>query len=78
MIRYDEKFIVINKKYLNNLSVEQQDSLGRLIAKSKMPCNHYFVVNHDEPYADIIWRTIQLGEELKTVTEPYRVFKERK
>lgn len=54
MIRYDEKFIVINKKYLNNLSVEQQDSLERLIAKSKMPCNHYFVVNHDEPYADIV------------------------
>ena len=78
MIRYDDKFIVINKKYLNNLSIEQQDSLGRLIAMSKMPCNHYFVVNYDEPYADIIWRTIQLGEELKTVTEPYRVFKERK
>lgn len=77
-MNYEEKFIVINKKYLNNLSIEERISLERLIAKSKMPCNHYFVVNHDEPYADIVWRTIQLGEELKTVTEPYRVFKERK
>ena len=78
MIRYQEKFIVINKKYLNNLSIEEQNNLERLIAKLKMPSNNYFVVNHDEPYADIVWRTIQLGEELKTVTEPYRVFKERK
>jgi len=31
----------------------------------KRPCNSYVVVNEEEPYAEIVWSLIELGEQLR-------------
>lgn len=53
MAKYEEKFIVINKKYLKKVPSNIRDSflwaLENLV--TYLPDNKYYVVNQDEPYA---------------------------
>ena len=59
MIKYEEKFFVINKKHLN---VFQIDDLEFLLSRFNLPDNKYYVCNQDEPYAQNVIDLILQGE----------------
>lgn len=66
-----DKFVVIKKedvmKYLNE---QEQVLIGDILTKiskcreenGRKPMNHYYVVNIDEPYAEVVKRIIIDGE----------------
>ena len=64
--KYEEKFIVINKKHLNSLPNSLYNEFSNILRKiSKfLPNNKYYVCNQDEPYAERILEII-LDEEKK-------------
>ncbi len=70
---YEEKFLVINWKYLENAKDAKQqlliDRLKRAVKYLQMhkiiPDNKYYVCNQDEPYAPFVIDIILRGEELK-------------
>jgi len=62
MEKYEEKFIVINKKHLN---VFQLDDINNLLGRLDLPDNKYYVCNQDEPYADAVIDIILNGENKK-------------
>lgn len=64
-MKYEEKFIVVNKKYLSTLSPEKQNQFINLLLEMNCPNHNYLVVNHDETYANAVWEIICLGETLK-------------
>lgn len=72
-IKYEEKYLIIKWDDLHHLSSAEQDELKRMMLKigdlrhqaGKSKENKYYVVNHDEPYADMIWGLIKFGETLK-------------
>lgn len=35
-------------------------------SEGKNPCNSYVVVNEEEPYSEIVWSLIELGENYNT------------
>lgn len=72
MANYEEKFIVINKKHLAEIS-ESSHLIG-LVENLKqaldaiefaLPNNKYYVCNQDEPYAPHVYNTIIDGETAK-------------
>lgn len=51
------KFLVVNRKFLQYLSVSDQLSLSKMVEKlnkrlPKLKRHEYIVINMDEPYAD--------------------------
>ena len=57
-------------KYLPGAALSQMDSYLDLIAKrrgadGKIPVNHYYICNMDEPYAEIVHAVIMAGEKRK-------------
>lgn len=66
-IKYEEKFIVINKKVLWELPRELHDELVDVLnrANNHWPERKYYVCNQDEPYSKIIIDAILEGEKLK-------------
>ena len=69
MAEYENKFIVINTKYLN-YSVIPRHVLGTFFFLAKqieryIPENKYIVCNQDEPYAEDVLKVILDGEDNK-------------
>ncbi len=70
---FEEKFLVINWKYLQSTGDAIKDlHIGRLRRAIQMlemdkilPDNKYYVCNQDEPYAPFVIDIILRGEELK-------------
>jgi len=70
-IKKENKFVVINKKYLKVLyEINPQAVMNFINAYINiapfLPAHKYYVVNQDEPYADKIWEIIKEGEKGKT------------
>jgi len=67
MAKYEEKFIVINTKHLNNIPKTRREKfLKELDAIQEwLPNNKYYVCNQDEPYAKKVIKTILDGENKK-------------
>ena len=61
----EDKFIVINKKHLQRLSTHSRDLLHEILSEIENQ-NKYIVCNQDEPYADMVWKIIIMGEDVKT------------
>ena len=65
------KYLTLKQEDIDQyLSVRQRVSLRRYLTaietgrskKLKPPYNTYVVVNIDEPYAEVVWRLIEIGE----------------
>ena len=75
MAEFEEKFLVINWKYLKNAKDAKQqlliDRLKRAVKYLQMhkiiPDNKYYVCNQDEPYAQKVIDIILNGENQKAV-----------
>ena len=70
MTKYEEKFIVINKKHLEIAKEEIPDKISEFIEllgfiSNWMPDNKYYVCNQDEPYAGKVINIILTGEDAK-------------
>lgn len=67
MAEYEEKFIVINKKYLSQLPAGLFDRFSRVLTEMQqfLPDNKYYVCNQDEPYAQQVIDIILAGENAK-------------
>ena len=59
------KYIVVNKKFLKQLSVVDQELFSNLLNKMDTHKNQYVVCNVDEPYAGKVMDMIFAGEYLK-------------
>jgi len=73
-MKIENKFIVINKKHLEEIS--QDKNLKPLVDKFMkglnvisliLPNNKYWVVNQDEPYANEVIKLIGKGEDSKEI-----------
>jgi hypothetical protein len=66
-LKYEEKFIVINKKHLRDIPDIIRTGFLRSLEeiKSYIPENKYYVCNQDEPYADKIIDIILQGDTLE-------------
>ena len=60
--QYEEKFVVINVKYLNRFQLVK---LSQVLGEFNLPNNNYYVCNQDEPYAGKVIQTILEGEDMK-------------
>ena len=69
--KYEEKFIVINKKYLKKVPMNIRDSfIWSLEALTTyLPDNKYYVVNQDEPCAPNIIKFILDNESKNGVND---------
>ena len=70
MEKYEEKFIVINKKHLEIAKDEIPDKIGEFIEllgfiSNWLPGHKYYVCNQDEPYAQQVISIILAGENAK-------------
>lgn len=71
--KYEEKFIVINRKDLKHISEEGKANLDAIfkgiqvgrINDDKKALNNYYVCNQDEPYAKKVIEIILEGEDMK-------------
>lgn len=64
----EEKFIVINKKYIDRLPFELRLAFSFILKRvdNYIPRNNkYIVCNQDEPYAEEVWQAILSGENQK-------------
>jgi len=68
-IEYEEKFIVINKKYLKNKPLSFQNEFIEMVQEIRQPDYNYLVVNTDEKYANLIWEIIKMGETIKEMNK---------
>ena len=64
MIEFEEKFIVMNRKYLKDIPGAYFSFFLAMI-EAYVPNNKYYVCNQDEPYANEVLRIILEGEEAK-------------
>lgn len=67
MAKYEEKFIVINNKHINELPLQDKDEFIQALVKIRklIPENKYLVCNQDEPYAQNVLDIILSGEDAK-------------
>lgn len=67
MAEFEEKFYVVNYKYLDDLTPYYKGvfNLAMHILDSVLPKNKYYVCNQDEPYADEVLQVILAGEDKK-------------
>ena len=72
MAKYEEKFIVINKKHLQLLPLGLEDRFAKILSETAqfIPPNKYYVCNQDEPYAEKVINIILTGEDTKTEDVP--------
>lgn len=67
--KYQVQKIEDISKYLTTDEVEQYTTLINKIAKGRENAgkrlNTYVVVNEDEPYAEVVWKLVELGENVK-------------
>lgn len=73
-MQYEEKFIVINKKYLvTNRARSSVKSLYSALTDlvPYLPNNKYYVCNQDEPYAGKVYNIIEKGEDAKLEPNMY-------
>jgi hypothetical protein len=65
--KYEDKFIVINKKFMKNFPVHLQVAIFDILNEINkyIPDNKYYVCNQDEPYAKKIIDIILEGEKEK-------------
>jgi len=70
--KYEEKFIIINKRHLEELEKINDHKFAVWIFKRSLtllspflPKNKYYICNQDEPYAKKIIQTILRGEDEK-------------
>lgn len=63
-LKYEEKFIVINKKHLRGIPdiIHAKFLLSLEEIKPYIPENRYYVCNQDEPYANKVIDIILQGE----------------
>jgi hypothetical protein len=69
VVKYEEKFIVFNKKHLEKMPKEILDKFDaimiEMILSKCLPPNKYYVCNQDEPYAEEVINIILQGEKTK-------------
>jgi len=67
MAKFENKFIVINKKHLGLLPVGLESRFAKILSEigQFIPDNKYMVCNMDEPYAEKIKQIILDGEDEK-------------
>jgi len=70
MVKYEEKFLVINIKHLEEARKEIPDKIAEFyelydFISNWLPTNKYYVCNQDEPYAEKVIQTILEGENKK-------------
>lgn len=63
--KYEDKFIVINRKHLRGKKAADIDYFNNAIRIMNLPDNKYYVCNQDESYADEVIKTILNGESNK-------------
>ena len=63
--KYEEKFIIINKKHLKNNSDRFRIAFYNALHDLDLPNNKYYVCNQDEPYAKKVIDIILKGETKK-------------
>ena len=71
----EKKYLVVKTDDLDNLiSDAQWEDLQKILntvrdARHKLgkKDNKYIVVNEDEPYAEVVWKLIEMGEKTKHV-----------
>lgn len=63
MANFEDKFLVINKKYLGMIPPSIRPMLKE--AMKRVPVNRYYVCNQDEPYAQGVIDVILRGEDEK-------------
>ena len=68
----DLKYIVVNKKHLNKLTMQEQDQLNNILLKLQVD-NQYLVVNVDEDYAEEVLDHILIGEFRKGARNESRI-----
>ena len=66
-MKYEERFIVINKKHLKDIPEEEKNLFLTALQKiaDYLPNNKYYVCNQDEKYAPLVYSIIEAGEGLK-------------
>ena len=67
MAKYEEKFIVFNRKHIAKLPLELRIQFDNICMKirEQIPSHSYYVCNRDEPYAKDVFDIILAGETLK-------------
>jgi len=61
----ENKFLVLNRKFLCRLNEREQTKLLELMRKADPDSHRYWVCNQDEPYASEVMRSIISGEAAK-------------
>ncbi|KKL91223.1 hypothetical protein LCGC14_1896850 [marine sediment metagenome] len=61
-------------KYLNNVQKTALEDIIQTIQESrtregKPACNRYVVVNEDQPYAEVVWKLIEIQETDPSMSE---------
>lgn len=71
MAKYEEKFIVINRKFLSKLPRELEIEFVQQLTKVNecLPNNKYYVCNQDESYAQKVIDIILEGEDNNNETK---------
>ena len=71
MIKYEEKFFVINKKHLINVPKEFRENFTTALSEIRpyLPDNKYYVCNQDEPYAEDVLKLILFDEMQKQLAK---------
>ena len=64
MAKYEDKFIIINKKHLDRVPSDLRKKFIQILEEVEkyLPYNEYVVVNKDESYFSEIMRIILKGE----------------
>jgi hypothetical protein len=72
-LKYEEKFIVINKKHVEKLPANLQAKFTDILNEIKpyIPENKYYVCNQDEPYAKRVIDIILQGGKFNNNFETY-------
>ena len=68
--KYEGKFIVINYKHLDRLTIEQVKGLSKLLLAMNNK-NKYHVCNRDEVYADQVRKVIIDGKQIKATMKKW-------
>ena len=82
-VKKENKYLVIKwddvNKYLTADEQGEMDGILNMIDKgrrkadkSPLDQNKYLIVNQDEPYADLVWQIIIMGEKAKEYDEANR------
>ena len=79
MTKFEEKFFVVNCKYLDELPPYYKGIANLLIniLDRVIPKNRYYVCNQDEPYAQKVIDIILEGENEKRLKRLLELLKER-